>query len=127
MGELGTVDPFDLRLVEEPPGSGQHFLAGPGDSRQRMALEAGGLSVAGAGQALLTLSLRWLGITGREEPPDEFPPVGEVRVVLRRREARLCASLLRGHLGRLPEPPGWMPELLQTLEHIDEFLRWEEV
>jgi hypothetical protein len=52
--------------------------------------------------------------------------VGEVRVALRRREARLLASLLRRHVDRLPEPPAWMPELRHSLEQIDAYLQWEE-
>jgi hypothetical protein len=51
---------------------------------------------------------------------------GEVRMVVRRPEARLLAALLRRHLARLPQPPGWMRDLNRALEEIDVFLRWED-
>ena len=52
--------------------------------------------------------------------------LGEMRLVVRRREARLLAALLRRHLARLPEAPPWMGELLRGIEEMDEFLRWQE-
>ena len=126
LGGLGTVDPFGLEIVEEPPGSGEYFVSQPGDV-QRASLDLAGLSLVGAGQALLGLSMRWMTRAGRdvESPPGE-PPFGEVRMIVRRKEARLLAALLRRHLDRLPQPPSWMPELHKSLVQIDEFLRWEE-
>ena len=126
LGRLGTVDPFRLRLVEHPPGSAQYFVEKPGGPGARMPVDLAGLNLVGAGQALLSLSVRWMSRAGM--PPDgPEEPLGEVRMVLRRREARLLAALLRRHLGRLPQPPPWMPELLASLEQIDEFLRWDDV
>lgn len=126
LGGLGTVDPFGLRLVEHPPGSTAYFLEDPRSAGPRMPVETAGLNLVGAGQALLSLSVRWMSRAGRGLGPPE-PPLGEVRMVVRRREARLLSALLRRHLARLPEPPGWMPELLASLEQIDEFLRWDDV
>lgn len=126
LGGLGTVDPFGLRLVEHPPGSAAYFVEDPRSKGARMPLETAGLNLVGAGQALLTLSVRWMSRAGRGlDPPD--PPAGEVRMVVRRREARLLSALLRRHLARLPEPPAWMPGLLVSLEQIEEFLRWDDV
>jgi len=126
LGGLGTVDPFGLRLVEHPPGSAQFFVQKPGAPGPRMPVDLAGLNLVGAGQALLSLSMRWMSWAGRPADPLE-EPLGEVRMALRRREARLLAALLRRHLGRLPQPPAWMPELLASLEQIDEFLRWDDV
>ena len=47
-------------------------------------------------------------------------------MVVKRREARLLGSLLRRHVARLPESPKWMTELLEALDEMDEFLRWQE-
>jgi hypothetical protein len=124
---LGTVDPFTLEVVEEPPGSGVYSVEDPARRGRSVALERAGLGLAGAGQALLSLSANWLASAGRGTEPGPLEQLGEVRMVIRRREARLLASLLRRHLQRLPEPPSWMPDLLLSLEQIDEFLRWEEV
>jgi len=124
LGPLGTVDPFRLALTEDPPGSGAHFLALPGPDAPRVPLDTAGLSLVGAGQALLGLSMRWLGAAGREAETGPALPAGEVRMVLKPREARLLAALLRRHLDRLPEPPDWMPELLRALQQMEEFLRW---
>lgn len=155
IGKLGTVDPFRLRLVQHPPDSGRFFAEDP-ERGDRIDLEVAGLNLVGASQALLGLSVRWLSQSGRvSADPDSpwpapdagldpasnagsgvgsgrelgsglVPPVGEVRVALRRREARLLASLLRRHVDRLPEPPAWMPELQHSLEQIDAYLQWEE-
>ncbi len=123
---LGAVDPFGLRLVEHPPASAAYFVENPLGSGARMPVEAAALNLVGAGQALLFLSVRWMTRAGRGlDPPD--PPLGEVRMVVRRREARLLSALLRRHVARLPEPPAWMPELLVSLEQIEEFLRWDDV
>jgi hypothetical protein len=121
---LGTVDPFGLRLVEHPLGSSAYFLENPRAEGVRTPVETAGLSLVGAGQALLSLSVRWMTLAGRC-PPGPDPPFGEVRLAVRRRESRLLAALLRRHLARLPEPPAWMPELLVSLEQIEEFLRWD--
>jgi hypothetical protein len=123
---LGTVDPFQLRVVQEPPGSGKFCIEDPGQEGRRAALELAGLSLAGAGQALLVLSMRWMDRAGRALTPEPALAAGEIRMVLRRREARLLSALLRRHVDRLPEPPAWMPDLLASLEQIDEFLRWED-
>jgi hypothetical protein len=123
---LGTVNPFQLEVVEEPAGSGKFFVADPARCGHRTPLDLAGLNLIGAGQALLSLSVRWMGTAGREPEPEVDPAVGEVRMVVRRREARLLAALLRRHLDRLPQPPGWMPELLGALQQIDVFLRWDE-
>lgn len=123
---LGTVDPFVLAVVEEPAGSGRFFVADPERRGHRMPLELAGLSILGAGQALLSLSTRWMGAAGRDPEPGGDVPAGEVRMLVRRREARLMAALLRRHLDRLPQPPRWMPELLEALQQIDVFLRWDE-
>jgi hypothetical protein len=126
LGGLGTVDPFGLRLVEHPPGSASYFVEDPAREGCRMPLDLAGLNLVGAGQALLALSVRWMGRAGRGLDPPE-PVTGEVRMLVRRREARLLKALLRRHLARLPEPPRWMPDLLGSLEQIDEFLRWDDV
>jgi hypothetical protein len=126
MGDLGTVDPFRLDLIENPAGSGKYVVADPDRSGPTMTLDAAGLNLVGAGQALFMLSTRWLGHAGRELEPAPGIPVGEVKMIVRRREARLVAALLRRHLARLPEPPEWMREFLDAMEQIDEFLRWEE-
>jgi hypothetical protein len=126
LGGLGTVDPFGLRLVEHPPGSAEYFLENPRRAGARMPVELAGLNLVGAGQALLTLSARWMFRAGRGLDPPNVPH-GEVRMLVGRREARLLGALLRRHLARLPQPPAWMPELLVSLEQIDEFLRWDDV
>jgi hypothetical protein len=81
----------------------------------------------GAGQALLSLSVRWMCRAGRCPDPPPPVPSGEARIILGRREARLLGALLRRHLARLPEPPRWMGKLLVSLEQMDEFLRWDDV
>lgn len=121
---LGVVNPFELRMAEEPPGSGQHVLLAPGPMPPRTSLDLGGLALVGAGQALFALAMRWLTEAGREVDPFAAP-AGEVRLMLKRRETRLLAALLERHLDRLPEPPRWMPELLEALVQVDEFFRWE--
>jgi hypothetical protein len=123
---LGTVNPFRLEVVEEPAGSGRFFVADPERRNRRAPLDLTGLGLIGAGQALLSLSVRWMGAAGRDLEAECGPPVGEVRMAVGRREARLLAALLRRHLDRLPQPPGWMPELLEALRQIDVFLRWDE-
>jgi hypothetical protein len=124
---LGTVDPFGLRMVETPPGSGDFFVEDPARGGARTSLDRAGLCLAGAAQALLALSVQWMEGAGAERlGPGDPVPVGEVRLRLRRRDARLLASLLRRHLARLPEPPGWMGEMLLSLVEIDEFLRWTD-
>jgi hypothetical protein len=123
---LGTVNPFRLEVVEEPANSGRFYVADPERRGRRTPLDLAGLNLIGAGQALLSLSVRWMGTAGREPEPDADPAAGEVRMVVRRREARLMAALLRRHLDRLPQPPAWMPELLGALQQIDVFLRWDE-
>ncbi len=127
MSDLGRVDPFRLRLVEEPPASGNYFLYPRGEEARRVPMDLAGLAVVGAAQALFSLSAKWLTMSAREIDTHPIPPVaGEVRVLLRRREARLVAALLRRHIARLEQPPPWMAELRQTMVQIDEFLRWEE-
>jgi hypothetical protein len=123
---LGTVNPFQLEVVEEPAGSGKFFVADPERRGRRTPLDLAGLNLIGAGQALLSLSVRWMGTAGCDPEPESEPAVGDVRMVVRRREARLMAALLRRHLDRLPQPPAWMPELLGALQQIDVFLRWDE-
>jgi hypothetical protein len=123
---LGTVEPFGLRLVEFPLGSAAYFLEDPQHAGLRMPVETAALNLVGAGHALLTLSVRWMSLAGRAPDPPG-PPSAELRLAVRRREARLLSALLRRHLARLPEPPGWMPELLASLEQIEEFLRWDDV
>lgn len=123
---LGTVDPFRLEVVEDPAGSGAFFVTDPERRGRRAPLDLAGLNLIGAGQALLGLSVRWMGTAGREPGLEGEPVLGEVRMVVRRREARLMAALLRRHLDRLPQPPAWMPELLGALRQIDVFLRWDE-
>lgn len=127
---LGTVNPFRLEVVEEPAGSGNFFVADPEQGGSRAPLDLAGLNLIGAGQALLGLSVRWMGTAGREAEAEVDAAVGagagEVRMVVRRREARLLAALLRRHLDRLPQPPEWMPELLGALQQIDVFLRWDD-
>ena len=123
---LGTVDPFSLELIEEPSGGG--FLLEEPQHRRRTPLELAGLSLAGASQALIGLSMRWMDRAGKasRDPGDPALLTGEVRMVVRRKEARLLAALLRRHLERLPEPPEWMGSLQESLVQIDEYLRWEE-
>jgi hypothetical protein len=124
--ELGTVDPFGLRLVEHPKGSAEYFVEDPRSAGPRVPVETAGLHLVGAGHALLTLSVRWMCGAGRcPDPP--LAPSGEARLLLGRREARLLGALLRRHLARLPEPPPWMGKLLVSLEQMDEFLRWDDV
>ena len=60
IGGLGTVDPFRLRMVERPPRSGRFQIEDPQQGGRHTSLECAGLSLAGAGQALLTLSLGWM-------------------------------------------------------------------
>ena len=135
MGNLGCVDPFDLRLQEDPPGSGKFRLhpAQGADLKgaKALELERAGLCVAGCSQALMELSMRWFfesraGVFSEGDLPEAPPSLGEMRLVVRRREAKLLAALLRRHLNRLPEPPKWMRELLRGIEEMDEFLRWQE-
>lgn len=127
LDDLGPVDPFRLSLVEKPDGSGEFALEDPDQRGRRIPLEVAGLNLVGAAQAMMSLSGRWLCRAGRDSmPPCEFP-VGEMRLVVRRREARLLAALLTRHLNRLPEPPGWMGELREALEQVDQFLRWDEL
>jgi len=147
MAHLGRVNPFKLAIEESPPGSGEYKVLPPRNSkatdREPLALERAGLCLVGASQALMDLSLRWLAESGRGAPdrgggqpfadPVALPPIpmaplpmAEMRMALRRREARLLASLLRRHLGRLPQPPEWMAALLSALDELDEFLRWQE-
>ena len=133
MGALGTVDPFELTLREEPASSGRFVVEhrGPsGGGCRRLGLDLAGLNLVGAAHALFSLSTRWLQQAGRIDRDGEATldvPTGEVRLRVRRREARLVASLLRRHLGRLPQPPGWMREFLSSMEEIDHFLRWDEL
>ena len=126
LASLGTVNPFKLKGVEIPPGSGEFFLEDP--DRRRVPLERTSLRVVGAGQALISLSLRWMLRAGRDVASSDQvpPPLGEVRLLVRRKEGRLLAALLGRHLKRLPQPPDWMPELHRTLEEIDAYLKWEE-
>ena len=140
MGSLGCVDPFELRLQEDPPGSGKFRLHPAQDAKANMGpaleLERAGLCIAGCIQALMELSMRWFfesraGILsdadGLDAPPSPGEMrLGEMRLVVRRREAKLLAALLRRHLNRLPEPPEWMGDLLRGIEEMDEFLRWQE-
>ena len=123
---LGTVDPFRLRMIEDPPESGDYQLEDPSQQGRRATLEIAGLSLAGAGQALLLQSMRWMDRAERRSDRIPLPPVGAVRMVLKRREARLLAALLRRHVARLGQPPAWMPQLVDSLVQIDEFLRWED-
>jgi len=139
LDRLGVVDPFRLKVDPTPdrPELVDPELIDP-ERRRRIPLDVAGVHVAGASQALLALSLRWMEAAGGTVAPladaeDGCPaPVGpecsmgEVRLVLARREARLLGALLRRHLRRLAEPPPWMAELHRSLEQIDEFLRWEE-
>ena len=124
MAELGRVDPFQLALEETPPGSGNFVVRRP-DSDIRISVERAGLCLVGASQALFGLSFDWLR-TSTQEPHEPPRPLGEMRLTLRRREARLIGALLRRHVGRLPEPPEWMRDLLRALDEMDEFLRWQE-
>lgn len=127
---LGTVNPFRLEVVEEPAGSGNYFVADPERRALRTPIDLAGLNLIGAGQALLGLSVRWMTTAGREPELEggvgAAPASGEVRLAVRRREARLMAALLRRHLDRLPQPPAWMPDLLGALQQIDVFLRWDD-
>jgi len=132
MGNLGCVDPFELEVSEEPPGSGTFRLRVPGtkgkSSAAALEAERAALCVAGCSQALMDLSLRWYVEThpeaGKGAGTDAPPPMGEMRLVVRRREARLLGALLRRHVARLPQPPKWMDDLLRGIEEMDEFLRW---
>jgi len=148
MGHLGCVDPFDLVVREDPPGSGKFRVQPTVGAQNPLAVERAGLCIIGCSQALMDLSMRWFleaqscergsaverGAAGGLAPdgripdgrvPDGLAPLGEMRMVVRRREARLIGSLLRRHLGRLPQPPTWMAELLGAIEEMDEFLRWQ--
>ena len=137
MGHLGCVDPFDLVVREDPPGSGKFRVQPTGGAQNPLAVERAGLCIVGCSQALMDLSMRWFleaqpgerGPVGGGTPdgraPDGLASLGEMRMVVRRREARLIGSLLRRHLGRLPQPPTWMAELLGAIEEMDEFLRWQ--
>lgn len=119
------MDPFQLKVVPDPGGT-EAFYVQDAEGR-RTPLEGAGLNIVGASQALLGLSMRWLVLSGKEVVPGEpVPTVGEVRLVVRRKEARLLGSLLRRHLRRLPQPPGWMRELSRSFREMDEVLRWEE-
>jgi len=90
-----------------------------------ISVDPASLYLVGASQALFNLSFDWLRTTA-EEPPEPPKPLGEMRLAVRRREARLLGALLRRHLARLPEPPDWMSDLLRALDEMDEFLRWQE-
>ncbi|MHC4957961.1 MAG: hypothetical protein ACYTGN_06255 [Planctomycetota bacterium] len=124
---LGVVDPFRLEVVNRPDAEG-HRVVDPGQAGRETTVERAGMSLAGASQALLGLSLAWMERAGLAKAPDprEMLASGEVRMVVRRPEARLLAALLRRHLARLPQPPGWMRDLNRALEEIDVFLRWED-
>ena len=140
MAHLGCVDPFQLSLREFPPGGGEYRVAqsdgwGDGESRplgmdRALGVERAGLCIVGASQALMDLSMRWF---LESQPPRAFgaelptepPALGEMRMVVRRREAKLLGALLRRHVARLPQPPQWMAELLRAIEEMDEFLRWQ--
>lgn len=126
LGALGLVDPFRLEVVEDPPGSERLAVQAPGAPGVRLPLETAGLNLVGAGQALLGLSFRWMTLAGGGHGPEGLGPTGEVRLLVRRREARLLAALLRRHLGRLPQPARWMADFLKALEEVDLVLRWEE-
>lgn len=128
MAELGRVDPFLLAVEERPPGSGK-FHVQPREGGDGIPVERAGLCLVGASQALFKLSFEWLQQVGGEAPDSELGPgpvMGEMRLAVRRKEARLMAALLRRHLGRLPEPPEWMSDLMRALDEMDEFLRWQE-
>lgn len=135
MGELGRVDPFQLTLEESPPGSGS-YLVRPPDGDRALSVERAGLCLVGASQALFQLSFGWLQQVspdgaacegGGAGPGEAGPPVmGEMRLAVRRREARLLGALLRRHIARLPQPPGWMSDLCKAIDEMDEFLRWQE-
>ena len=93
MGELGSVDPFRLAVEESPPGSGNFLVRRP-DGAQSLSVERAGLCLVGASQALFQLSFGWLQQVSPDEevadPPGCGPPVmGEMRLAVRRREARL--------------------------------------
>jgi hypothetical protein len=120
---LGSVDPFTLRVVEDPPGSGRWYAGAP--AGERMPLGLAGMNVVGASHALLTLSRRWVMESGGPDTGLPGPPEGEVTVALRLRETRLLESLLRRHLRRLPQAPPWMPELAAALREMAVLLRWE--
>lgn len=124
---FGAVDPFRLRLEPGPGESDAYTVRDPLGGGPPANVDVAGIGLVGAGQALFDLAIRWMDRAGRALPgPEAELRAAEVRMVLKRREARLLAALLRRHLDRLPEPPGWMPELLSALEQIDEYLRWEE-
>jgi hypothetical protein len=124
MAELGRVDPFLLAVEERPPGSGK-FQVHAREGGDGIPVERAGLSLVGASQALFKLSFEWLQQVGGDAP-EPGPVMGEMRLAVRRKEARLMAALLRRHLGRLPEPPEWMSDLMRALDEMDEFLRWQE-
>ena len=126
MGPLGTVDPFDLQVVEDPSGSGRLAVEARAAPGARMPLERAGLNLVGAGQALLGLSLRWMARAGREPPDDALRGPAEVRLLVRRREANLMALLLRRHVDRLHDAPAWMADFLQALGDIEVLLQWEK-
>ncbi len=87
-------------------------------------LTPGGLGADGLGPGgLVPGGLGAMDGPGTEDGPESL--TGEVRLIVRRREARLLGSLLRRHLARLPQPPPWMRQLQQSFAQIDEFLRWE--
>ena len=126
MAHLGCVDPFALALHEHPPGSGKFRVLPPKGANEPLSVERAGLCIVGASQALMDLSLRWFLASQSDDRPEDAPaPLGEMRMIVRRREARLLGSLLRRHLGRLPQPPEWMAELLRAIDEMDEFLRWQ--
>jgi hypothetical protein len=130
MGELGRVDPFQLAVEESPPGSGKFLVRKP-DGDRALSVERAGLCLVGASQALFQLSFGWLQQVSPEEASGETagtgaPAMGEMRLAVRRREARLLGALLRRHIARLPQPPAWMADLSKALDEMDEFLRWQE-
>jgi hypothetical protein len=129
MADLGLVDPFRLTIEETPPGTGQFAVRSPGGAA--LTVERAGLCLVGASQALFELSFRWLRQVDADavepaSPQIGGPRMGEMRLALRRREARLLGALLRRHVARLPEAPPWMTDLEAALDEMDEFLRWQE-
>jgi len=103
LDRLGVVDPFRLEVDPTPD---RPELVDP-ERRRRIPLDVAGVHVAGASQALLGLSLRWMEAASgavapladvgsdREAVLGPDGPMGEVRLVLARREARLRARLIR--------------------------------